>query len=279
MSNMLLELQNYFGLSFDRLDSFLQKPQCKPLGNPKTSQVYLIDVGHGKRYVLKISSSNPESVRVQYEISTYAHGLTPKILYFGIIGDRSVQIMEYVDGTKPNINDINIDELIKTIYLLQRTIRDFHYDGTIEDKIRSFDNHLRAIASDALAKVRRSKRQLVYYDLHRDNILATSCGFEIVDLDGIIVSPDVFMPASLFTSFFMLQDPKASLDDIRALISRWPEYLNERDILNLMTIRAIIGENFFRKKMVSGTASEEDLKLLELYSSLTQKFDYLRRVV
>lgn len=273
MSNILIEL-NYFGFNL----SFLQKPQCKPLGNPKTSQVYLIDDEHGKRYVLKISSSNPDSLHVQYEISTYAHGLTPKILYYGIIDGRSVQIMEYVDGAKPNINDINIDELIKTIYLLQRTMRDFHYDGTIEDKIRSFDNHLRAIASDALAKV-RSKRQLVYYDLHRDNILATSCGFIIVDLDGIIVSPDVFMPASLFTSFFMLQDPEASLDDIKALISRWPEYLNERDVLNLMTIRAIIGENFFRKKMGSGTASEEDLKLLELYSSLTQKFDYLRRVV
>ena len=201
---------------------------------------------------------------------------TSEILYSGM-RNGGIQILRYLEG-QHKYGDLDPEETERTLSTvhqlgiklktLPKGLRELHGE-TLKDKI---EKCLESLSPDSIffkagKKLQSNSRYqrliddeqtLVHYDLHRDNLLFTPDQVKVLDLGSMLYAPEIFLPASLFMSSFLLEGNQ----DYKQLVNKWPEPLNEEDILILMQARAIIGGAFFESIT---SPSTEDNKIYERY--------------
>ena len=252
----------------------------------KASQAYKIKT-IDQQYVLKrIFSATEDEMLFQYKVSNHVaqeKELLSKILYWGMRQDHSVQILRFLDGIhiygetsdKQNQNLLSstyeLGQRLKTIPENLRTLHKNTLKDKIEDSIMNLSNSsikekgLQLIENPRYINLVTEARQvIVHYDLHRSNILFTEDNeIKILDLGSMIYAPEEFLPASLFMSFFMLEQGESfSLEN---LLQSWPDRLNKKDVSILMESRAFIGVSFFEKKLSKSNYLKEDYDIFQKY--------------
>ena len=252
----------------------------------KTSQAYKIKT-IDQQYVLKrIFSATEDEMQFQYRVSSHLakeKELLPEILYWGMRHDHSVQILRFLEGNhiygqtseKQNHNLLSrtheLGQKLKTTPENLRTLHKNTLKDKIEESIMSLNNSSIKEKGLQLLKnprynhlVTEAPQVIVHYDLHRSNILFTEDDeIKILDLGSMVYAPEEFLPASLFMSFFMLeQGENFSLEN---LLQSWPDKLNKKDVSLLMNARAFIGFSFFEKKLSQSKYLKEDYDIFQKY--------------
>ncbi len=251
----------------------------------KTSEAYAIGTT-GQTYVMKrIRGANGVDLAFQHAVSNHVARdsvLLSRVLFHGIRQERAIQVLNYFVGVhnRSELTDpqrINLLTAVHELGCRLKTVPDSLrelYDHSLKQKVEACVSILdglprkvgqRLMASHRYKYLTASVPQvLVHYDLHRSNVLFTqSDDVKILDLGDMIYSPADFLPASLFMSFFLLQDQdKFKLDE---LISEWPQPIDKQDIVLLMRARAIIGLSFFQQAISGETPRQDDVNLYKKY--------------
>lgn len=252
----------------------------------KASQAYKIKT-IDQQYVLKrIFSATEDEMQFQYRVSSHLakeKELLPEILYWGMRQDHSVQILRYLEGNhiygqtseKQNHNLLSrtyeLGQKLKTTPKNLRTLHKNTLKNKIEESIMNISNSSIKEKGLQLLKnpryihlVTEAPQVIVHYDLHRSNILFTEDDeIKILDFGSMVCAPEEFLPASLFMSFFMLEQGESfSLENF---LQSWPDRLNKKDVSILMKSRAFIGVSFFERKISKSNYLKEDYDIFQKY--------------
>jgi len=263
-----------------------QTIDVKRLELAKASQSYRIKTPDQTYVMKRIFGATEEDMQFQYKISAHVAKdgeLLSRVLYWGMRPDHAVQVLNFLKGnhvygtltTKQKMNLLSASyELGQRLKTAPSDLRKI-YNHTLKDKIEDCiadldDSPIRRIGRNLLDNPRyrflvsEVPDVVVHYDLHRSNILFTEHDdVRVLDLGSFLYAPKSFLPASLFMSFYMLEEQDDfSLDQ---LINYWPEKLNKQDITILMQARAIIGSSFFQKKISKNDYSVDDYEIFKKY--------------
>ncbi len=263
-----------------------QKIEVESLPLAKASQAYKVKTIDQQYVLKKIFGAVENEMLFQNEVSAHvAQGkeLLSEILYWGMKQDYSVQVLRFLEGNhiygeisqkqKQNLL-LGIYELGKRLKTVPENLRTLH-GRTLKDKV---EESILNLGSSSIKEkgmqllkdpryiylVTEVPQVVVHYDLHRSNILSTKDNeIRILDLGSMIYAPEEFLAASLFMSFFMLeQGENCSLKD---LLQSWPNRLNKKDILILMQARTLIGVSFFERKLAKSKYIKEDYNIYQKY--------------
>jgi hypothetical protein len=94
-----------------------------------------------------------------------------------------------------------------------------------------------------------------------------------LDLGSMVYAHETFMPASLFMSYFMLNDIQGFVID--RMLDSWPNMLEKNQVLPMMQARAIIGGSFFLKKLRSVDSTFWDWELYQSYLNSAERLGRL----
>lgn len=270
-----------------RINDIFKNLPFRKLSLAKASDAYYTTT-FNKHYVMKkIKKASVRDMSVQSDISKLIYSrdntLASRILFWGMRGDYAVQILNYIPGT--HINDkpssaeirriinrvadlsdqlVNITErevssqdLPSLHILLQEAITGLE-ESYLKENIRNILSNAR------YHSLMDEKQVIVDYDLHRSNIIIRpDGGISIIDLGGFCRAPIDFQPASLFMSFFLLDESEHI--DIDYLVSFWPNKLQKSDLFLLMQARASIGAAFFQKLIAAKKNKDDDVQIYNNY--------------
>ena len=257
----------------------------KKFESAKASEAFRVKTSDQVYVMKRIYNTYEKKMKFQESTSNHvAKGgeLLSQVLYGGMKVDHAVQILKYIPGDHKYdaLSEIETRRVIESVHELGQRLKTVPKeigslcDSNLNDKIK---NCVYSISNSPIQKIGRSllenerysylvaeKNQvLVHYDFHRSNLVFTpEHDVKILDLGSMLYAPSEFLPASLFMSSFLLQQPdEFKLND---LISKWPEKLNAKNIKILMQARAIIGGAFFQQS-ISKNPDPEDIELYNKY--------------
>lgn len=257
----------------------------------KSSEAYMIRTQE-QNYVMKIISDvSEDELSFQYEISGHVakdEELLSEVLFWGQRSDHAVQVLKYLQGDHitRELTDRQRISLLTATHKLAKKLKaappgiKTSFNPSLRDKLELClssieDSPIRSMGKQLLSNPiyrylsAEASQVLVHYDLNKCNVLFDSDDrVRFLDLGGLTYSPEQFMPASLFMSFFLLEEGNDfSLD---SLLRGWPCQLNREHIIILMQARAIIGGSFFQKRISGNNHSSEDVELFQKYLNSTK---------
>jgi phosphoserine phosphatase len=264
----------------------------------RSSDTFKIETADGS-YVLKQSNVDAREIDLQYHFSSYMRRngtLLPLVLYSNIRDGHAVQILRYVHGHHPSeaMSEQLTRQIIDSAYDLQNQIMalpnwliDCYLNKSLQIKleksIASLNNpQARRSASILINDARynylmtQRSRYPIHYDYHHANILVSDdYSVKFLDLGSLVSAPSDFLPASLFMSCFMLNEPDSF--NLEYLMRKWPAQLVKEDISILMQARALIGYSFF-EKLMENNHNKKDEELFNKYLRCVEIINGHRRI-
>jgi len=107
------------------------------------------------------------------------------------------------------------------------------------------------------------QNSIVFWDLHRGNILFDNENPSLIDFECLIRAPETFQLASLLAACFQLENPKDF--KLCEYTYMWPEKVDLKELVYFMKIRHFLGAAFFMKLKKNRNLSIEESGILSRY--------------